>query len=136
MRRILVASALAFCAASPALAQSEANASDASGATSIAIGAIGESGLKASAGVVAVPLGVAGTGSVVAGMGASEAGSNAVGIGAGGAGLVLLGAAGMSADFAREPLKIGKQVVVGPPPQAAPNVSYVPVPVPAKAPGQ
>jgi hypothetical protein len=126
--------ALAFAAfALPALAQSERNASDASGQTSLALGAIGESGLKATAGVVAIPLGVGGAAASGAGLASSAAGAPSLGMAPVVVGSSALGAAGDLIDFANKPLRVSKDVVVGPPPHAAPNVPYMP---PAKAPGQ
>jgi hypothetical protein len=132
MRALIFAVALA-AAAGPAFAQSERNASDASGQTSLALGAIGESGLKATAGVVAVPLGVGGGVASGAGAASSAAGAPLLGMGP-----VLIGSAALDSakglsDFAAKPLSIGKEVVVGLAPQPAPKVPYTPN---AKAPGQ
>lgn len=117
--------AVLVCA--PALAQSERNASAASGQTSVAVGAIGESGLKASAGVVAIPLGVAGSGAMSGGAALSAAGAPLLGGSIAQTGSAAIKAADASSDFAGKPLTVSKDVVVGPAPQPAPNVPYAPV---------
>jgi uncharacterized membrane protein len=113
MRMVLVLTA-ALAAATPAFAQSERNASDASAATSVAVGAIGESGLKASAGVVAIPLAVAGAAGVSGAFAVAGAGSAAVSL------------AADSADFSNKPLTISNDVVIAPPAQPAPVVPFTP----------
>ena len=127
MRRVILGAMIAVLGvASPALAQSEKNASDASAQTSIAVGAIGESGLKATAGVVGVPLAAAGSAAAVTGVGLSAAGLPTsggalatVGSGTAQAGIDLV-------EFSGKPLTITKDVVVGPAPQPAPKVPYAP----------
>ncbi len=130
MRRVLTA-VLLTGAAAPVHAQgSLQNASDASRQAVIAAGAIGESGLKASSGVVAIP------------MGAVALASGAVGVAANASGHVEVGAAfetgsreaaeGAKAfvDFSGAPLAITNEVVVGrrkdADAQPAPVVPYAP----------
>jgi hypothetical protein len=94
----------------PAWAQSEQNASDASAETSEAVGALTESGVKASVGVVAVPVGSAAVGSV------------AVGSGIMGAGMASAALADGASNFSNAPLSVSDDVVVAP--DAPPNVPF------------
>ena len=72
--RLVVVAALAAGLAVPAHAQSAQNASTASKQTSIAVGAIAESGVRTTSGVVAVPLGATAVASGAVGVGAAASG--------------------------------------------------------------
>lgn len=132
-RAAAVAAMAALAFSAPAFAQSERNASAASEQTSVAVGAIGESGLKAAVGVVAIPLGVAGAGAMSGGAALSAAGAPVIGGSVAQTGSAALGVAGAASDFANKPLSISKDVIVGPAPQPAPNVPYTPVAAPTGA---
>lgn len=132
-RLVGFAAMAALALSAPAFAQSERNASAASEQTSVAVGAIGESGLKATVGVVAIPLGVAGAGAMSGGAALSAAGAPVIGGSVAQTGSAALGAAGAASDFAGKPLAISKDVIVGPAPQPAPNVPYTPVGAAAEA---
>jgi len=127
--RYMTAAALVLVLAAPAFAQSTRNASDASGQTSLAAGAIGESGLRATSGVVAIPLGVAALASGVVGVGAAASGQQEA---AGGFSAAASGAAHGARElvnFSTAPLTITNEVVVAKPqlrPQPAPHVPYSP----------
>jgi hypothetical protein len=127
----LVLTAVLLTAATPAAhAQFSQNASAASKQTSIAAGAIGESGLKASSGVVSIPLGGVALASGAVGVAARASGHDALanGFDKGAAGAT--GAAKAVVDFSNSPLTITDEVVVGRPrqrqAQPAPVVPYTP----------
>lgn len=132
MRLVLLASTtLATMAALPAYAQgSLRNTSEASKQVITASGAIGESGIKASAGVVAIPLGGVALASGAVGAAANASGYAEVGstFEDGGAG-VTKGARSL-VEFSGEPLTVSDEVVIGRPQepvaQPAPNVPYAP----------
>lgn len=122
MRRALLASVLAVLTASPALAferydESQSPASAASAESAEGIAALAEAGVKVTAGVVALPLGLAGAGSVAAGGSAMAGGSVAAD-----AGSAVMEAAGEAADFSGQPLTVSDDVVVRP--QPAPKVPF------------
>lgn len=122
--RMLILTAFAVAGAA-AHAQSTQNASDASAQTSIAAGAIGESGLRAASGVVAIPLGAAGVASGTVAVGASASGQTEI---AGGFSEAAHGAsqgAKHLVDFSNAPLTITNDVVTARP-QPAPAVPYSP----------
>ena len=124
MRLVLVAAALLACA--PAYGQSAQNASNASKQTSVAVGAIGESGLRATSGVVAVPLGAVALASGAVGVGSAASGQTDAALGfSAAAGDASRGAKAL-VDFSNAPLTITDEVVVAKP-QPAPKVPYTPV---------
>ena len=124
--------ALAIALAAPAHAQggSLRNGSEASRQAVVAVGAIGESGVKASTGVVAIPMGGVALASGAVGHVANASGYTEVGTtfsdGAAGA----TKAAKSLVDFSGAPLTVSDEVIVGRPeqpvPQPAPNVPYTP----------
>jgi hypothetical protein len=129
MRLVLTATTL--LAISPAAhAQFSQNASAASKQTSIALGAIGESGLKASSGVVAIPLGGIALASGAVGIAARASGHDAIADGFNTGAADATDAAKAVVDFSNSPLTISDDIVVGrpkqPKPQPAPNVPYRP----------
>jgi hypothetical protein len=129
MRLVLTAATL--LAISPAAhAQFSQNASAASKQTSIALGAIGESGLKASSGVVAIPLGGIALASGAVGTTARASGHDAIADGFNTGAADATDAAKAVVDFSNSPLTISDDIVVGrpkqPKPQPAPNVPYRP----------
>jgi hypothetical protein len=130
MRLVFLASSTLLLAA-PAYAQSSLqNASNALGKTSVAIGAVGESGLKASTGVVSIPLGGVALASGAVGVLARASGQDGIadGFSAGAAGATK--AAKAVVDFSNSPLTVTDDVVVGRPKQPraqpAPKVPYTP----------
>ena len=129
MRLVLTAATL--LAISPAAhAQFSQNASAASKQTSIAVGAIGESGLKASSGVVAIPLGGIALASGAVGIAARASGHDAIADGFNTGAADATGAAKAVVDFSNSPLTISDDIVVGrpkqPKAQPAPTVPYRP----------
>lgn len=124
-----LASILALGLAGAAHAQSVENASKALEQTSLAAGAIGESGLRATSGVVAVPLGVTALASGAVGVGAAASGQVDVADGFSAAAKDTSHAARTLVEFSNAPLTITDEVVVGQkrvPPQPAPHVPYRP----------
>lgn len=127
--RYAVAALLAFSLAGAAQAQSVENASTASEQTSLAVGAIGESGLRATSGVVAVPLGVTALASGTAGVGAAASGQIEAADGFSAAAKDASRAARALVEISNAPLTITDEVVVGRKPvapQPAPRVPYRP----------
>jgi hypothetical protein len=110
----IAASLIAAALCGPAFAQSTADASGASGATSQAVGLLTASGVKTAVGVSAVPVSVGAVGA----SGVAVAGVS-VGQVAGGAASQMAHAAGAMSETA---LKVDDTVVVTPDP--APKVPY------------
>jgi hypothetical protein len=123
--RIIVAAALAYAAVGHASAQSAQNASNASGQTSVAVGAIGESGLRATSGAVAVPLGAGALASGAVGVGLGASGQTELAAGFSGAATATSADARKLVEFSNAPLVIGDDVVVAKP-QPAPQVPFTP----------
>ncbi|MDP1736347.1 MAG: hypothetical protein Q8L23_02785 [Caulobacter sp.] len=111
----------AFCAALAATATPAAAAdsvySGASEESAEAVAAIAEAGIKTVAGVVTVPLAVAGAGSVLAGGSAQVLGESASAVGE-----EVFDAAAESGEFATSPLSVTDEVILKP--QPAPQVPY------------
>jgi len=129
MRLVLTAAIL--MAISPAAdAQFSQKASATSKQTSIAAGAIGESGLKASSGVAAIPLGGIALASGAVGSAARASGRDQLADGFAAGAADATEAARAVVDFSDLPLTITQDVVVGRPKptmaQAAPIVPYTP----------
>jgi hypothetical protein len=129
----LTTSVLALAAAMPAHAQSSMkNASDASKQTSMAVGAIGESGLKATSGVVAIPFGAVALGSGAVGIAANASGQTEVGDAFSKASASVSKDARKLVEFSNAPLTVTDDVIVrrpaNPAPQAAPEVPFTPTP--------
>lgn len=127
----LVLTAVLLAAATPAAhAQFSQNASAASRQTSIAAGAIGESGLKASSGVVSIPLGGVALASGAVGIAARASGQDVIAHGFNKGSADATAAAKAVVDFSNSPLTITDEVVVGRPSQRqaqpAPVVPYTP----------
>jgi hypothetical protein len=112
--------------AAPALAQSARNASTALKQTSIAAGAITESGLRTTSGVVAIPMGVTALASGAVGVGATASGQYEAGKGFSEASGDMTRAARKAVEFSNAPLVIGNEVIVAKP-QPAPKVPFTPV---------
>ena len=135
MRLVLLAMVIVIAPAmtptAPADAQgSVRNASEASKQVIISAGAVGESGIQASTGIVAIPLGGVALASGAVGVAANASGYNEIGRGfqdvSGG---VSKGARSLVA-FSGEPLSVTDDVIVGKPAQPlaqpAPRVPYAP----------
>ena len=135
MRLVLLATAIVLAPAmmptAPTYAQSSVrNASEASKQVIISAGAVGESGIKASTGIVAIPLGGVALASGAVGVAANASGYTEIGKGfqdvSGG---VSKGARSL-VEFSGEPLSVTDDVIVGKPaqplPQPAPRVPYAP----------
>ena len=127
----LVLTVVLLTAATPAAhAQFSQNASAASKQTSIAAGAIGESGLKASSGVVSIPLGGVALASGAVGIAARASGQDTIANGFNTGSADATAAAKAVVDFSNSPLTIADEVVVGRPrqrqAQPAPLVPYTP----------
>lgn len=140
--RLVLATMLALTLAAPAHAQlgSVRNTSEASKQVVVAVGAIGESGVKAASGVVAIPLGsvAVASGAVAHGAGASGYTDVETAFSAGASSAT--GAAKSFVDFSGAPLTVTDNVVLGqkakssqtartkgaPAAQAAPNVPFAP----------
>jgi hypothetical protein len=123
--RLAVFAALVALSTAPAFAQSAQNASTALKQTSLAAGAIAESGVRTTSGVVAVPLGATALASGAVGVGAAASGQFEVAKGfSGAAGDASRGARKM-VEFSNAPLTIGNEVIVAKP-QPAPKVPYTP----------
>lgn len=134
MRLAVTVSFLALAAAMPAQAQSSMqNASDASKQTSMAIGAIGESGLKATSGVVAIPLGAVALGSGAVGVAAHASGQTEIGGAFSTASKNVSKDARKLVEFSNAPLSVTDDVIIRrqttPAPQAAPAVPFTPQPI-------
>jgi hypothetical protein len=126
MRYALFAGTI-LATAGPAFAdQSAQNASTASRQTSIAVGAIGESGLRATSGVVAVPLGGVALASGAVGAAAGASGQYEVAKGFSDASAAATRDARSLVEFSNAPLSITDDVVVAKP-QPAPKVPFTPV---------
>lgn len=130
MRLVLLAST-ALALAAPAYAQSSLqNASNALGKTSVAVGAVGESGLKASTGAVSIPLGGVALASGAVGVVARASGQDEIADGFNAGSASATKAAKAVVDFSNSPLTVGDDVVVGrpkqPKAQPAPTVPYTP----------
>lgn len=132
MRLVLLATtALAAAAAAPSYAQgSLRNASEASKQVITAAGAIGESGIKASSGVVAIPLGGVALASGAVGVAANASGYTEVGSAFRDGSAGFTKGARSLVEFSGEPLSVSDDVVIGKPQQPvaqdAPNVPYSP----------
>lgn len=129
MRLVLTATAL--MAVSPAHAQgSLQNASDASKQVVLAGGAIGESGLKASSGVVAIPLGAVAVTSGAVGYAANASGHTEVGKAFSAGAEEVTKDAKQLVDFSNAPLTVTDDVIVGraknTEAQGAPKVPFTP----------
>ena len=134
MRLALPATTLVLAAAlaAPAHAQggSVRNGSEASKQAIVAVGAVGESGVKAASGVVAIPMGGIAVASGAVGHVANASGYTDVGatFSTGAAGATK--AAKSLVDFSGAPLTVSDDVIVGrpatPAPQPVPNVPYTP----------
>lgn len=122
MRLILTAACLTVAA--PAHAQFSENASAASKQTSMAVGAIGESGFKASSGIVAIPLGGLALASGAVGAAANASGYDQIGEGFNAGATEATEAARAAVAFGNTPLTITEDVVVKP--QPAPVVPHTP----------
>jgi hypothetical protein len=130
--RLVLTAAVLMAIAPAAHAQFSQNASAASKQTSMAIGAIGESGLKASSGVVAIPLGGIALASGAVGIAARASGRDALADGFNAGAAEATEAAKAVVDFSDSPLTITDEIVVGrpkqPKAQPAPNVPFSPTP--------
>ena len=128
MRLAVVAALVALSAmpaALPAFAQSAQNASTALKQTSVAVGAITESGVRTTSGVVAVPLGVTALASGAVGVGATASGQYEAGKSFSAASGDMTRAARKAVEFSNAPLTIGNEVILAKP-QPAPKVPYAP----------
>ena len=126
--RLVAIAALAAGLAAPALpaaAQSAQNASTALKQTSIAAGAITESGLRTTSGVVAIPLGATAVASGAVGIGAAASGQFEVAEGFSDAAGGASRSARKLVEFSNAPLTIADDVVVARP-QPAPKVPFTP----------
>jgi hypothetical protein len=131
MKLVLTAAALAAAApAAHAQAGSLRNASEASKQVVMAGGAIGESGLKASSGVVAIPLGALALASGAVGVAANASGHTDVGTAFDAGSKSATEGARAFVDFSGAPLTVTNEVVVGrqknSDAQPAPQVPYTP----------
>jgi hypothetical protein len=126
----LILTAVALTAATPAHAQFSQNASAASKQTSMAIGAIGESGLKASSGAVSIPLGGLAITSGAVGSAARASGHDKLAEGFNAGAAEATEAARAVVEFSNSPLTVTDDVIVGrpknPTPQPAPVVPHSP----------
>ncbi len=128
--RLVLTTAILMAITPAAHAQFSQNASAASKQTSIAAGAIGESGLKASSGVVSIPLGGIALASGAVGVAARASGHDKLADGFNAGAADATGAAKAVVAFSNSPLTITDEVVVDRPKQAkaqpAPIVPYTP----------
>lgn len=129
--RLVLTAILLTGAAAPAYAQgSLQNASDASKQVVVAVGAIGESGLKASSGVVAIPMGAVALASGAVGVAANASGYTEVGQAFDAGSKEATEGAKAFVDFSGAPLTVTNDVVVGrrknTDAQPAPEVPYTP----------
>lgn len=124
--------ALALAAPSHAQGGSVKNGSEASKQAIIAVGAVGESGVKASSGVVAIPMGGIALASGAVGHAANASGYTDVGTAFSGGAEGATDAAKSLVDFSGAPLTVTDEVIVGrlekPAPQPVPQVPYAPEP--------
>lgn len=124
--------ALAAALAAPAYAQggSLRNGSEASKQAIVAVGAVGESGVKAASGVVAIPMGGVAVASGAVGHVANASGYTDVGTVFSGGAAGATNAAKSLVDFSGAPLTVSDDVIVGRPatpvPQPVPNVPHTP----------
>ena len=123
---LLAGTALAFSTPAFAEPQSAQNLSTALKQTSIAAGAITESGLKATSGVVAIPLGATALASAAVGVAATASGQYELGKGFSEASADTVKGARALVEFSNSPLAITDDIVVGKTPQPAPKVPYTP----------
>jgi hypothetical protein len=123
--RLAVFAALVALSTAPAFAQSAQNASTALKQTSLAAGAIAESGVRTTSGVVAVPLGATALASGAVGVGAAASGQFEVAKGFSEASGDMTRAARKAVEFSNAPLTIGNEVIVAKP-QPVPKVPYAP----------
>lgn len=129
--RLVVTAAVCLALSAPAFAQSSLrNGSEASKQVSQAAGAIGESGLKATSGVVALPLGAIAVASGAVGHSANASGYTHVGEGFEAGAASATKAAKAFVDFSGAPLSVSDDVIVGrkgaPQAQPAPAVPFAP----------
>ncbi len=129
--RLVLTAAVFIAISAPAFAQSSVrNASEASRQTSQAVGAIGESSLKATSGVVAIPMGGVAVASGAVGHSANASGYTDVGASFEAGAASATKAARALVDFSGSPLTVADDVIVGrksrPSPQPAPAVPYTP----------
>jgi len=129
--RLVLTAALCITMSAPALAQSSLrNGSEASKQVSQAAGAIGESGFKASSGVVALPMGAIAVASGAVGQSANASGYTHVGEGFEAGAASATRAAKAMVDFSGAPLSVSDDVIVGrkaePKAQPAPAVPFAP----------
>lgn len=123
---------LAATLAAPVHAQggSVRNGSEASKQAIVAVGAVGESGVKAASGVVAIPMGGVAVVSGAVGDVANASGYTDVGAAFSGGAAGATKAAKSLVDFSGAPLTVSDDVIVGRPatpvPQPVPNVPYTP----------
>jgi hypothetical protein len=123
--RLIAIAAFAAALVVPAHAQSAQNASTALKQTSIAAGAITESGVRTASGVVAVPLGATAVASGAVGVGAAASGQFEVADGFSDAAGGASRSARKLVEFSNAPLTIGDDVVIARP-QPAPKVPFTP----------
>ena len=131
MRLVLTAAVFIGVCAPAAFAQSSIqNGSEASRQVSQAAGAVGESGFKASSGVVAIPMGTIAVASGAVGHSANASGYTNVGAGFEAGAASATKAAKALVDFSGSPLTITDEVIVGrkaaPTAQPAPAIPYTP----------
>lgn len=131
MRLVLLAVIAMAATTTPAQAQgSLRNTSEASKQVITAAGAIGESGIKASSGVVAIPLGGVALASGAVGVAANASGYNEVGSAFKGGSAGFTKGARSLVEFSGEPLSVSDDVVISKPQQPvaqpAPSVPYAP----------
>ncbi|OYX45706.1 MAG: hypothetical protein B7Y90_18540 [Alphaproteobacteria bacterium 32-64-14] len=131
--RLALTAAIFLGLSAPAFAQgSLQNGSEASRQVSQAAGAIGESGLKAASGVVAVPFGAVAVASGAAGHSANASGYTDIGTGLQAGAASATKAATAFVDFSGSPLTVSDDIIVGRKPaqkpvaQPAPAVPYAP----------
>lgn len=123
--RLVAIAAFAAGLAVPAHAQSAQNASTALKQTSIAAGAVTESGVRTTSGVVAVPLGATAVASGAVGVGAAASGQFEVANGFSDAAGATSRSARKLVEFSNAPLTIDDDVVIAKP-QPSPKVPYTP----------
>ena|SRR5690349_5917119 len=123
---LLAGTALAFTTPAFAEPQSAQNLSTALKQTSLAAGAITESVLRATSGVVAIPLGATALASGAVGVAATASGQYEIGKGFSAASAATTKDARELVEFSNAPLTITNEVVLGKTPQPAPKVPYTP----------
>ncbi len=132
MKLVLTAAALAVAAPAAHAQSSAQNASDASRQVVLAVGAVGESGLKATSGVVAIPLGAVALTSGAVGVAANASGYTEVGKAFEGGSEDFTKGARSLVEFSGAPLTVTDDVIVGQrkaantEAQPAPTVPYTP----------